>query len=374
MIKLYKKDSTGRIRTWRGWVEGDEVVTRTGLEGGKKKEERRRAKPKNEGKANETTGPEQAELELISKANRERDKGYFDTLKEVSSNVVVLPMLAHPFDKRKKDIVYPAIVQPKLDGVRAMVELGPDTIGMLSRKGKLFPYMPKLMGTLVTLGDILEEEFEGITVFLDGELFSDEIPFEELSGHCRRMNHEAKGTTHLLDLIKLNVFDCYLPGAPDTPFEERHKFVQKLLGGVSFESVQLVANTYVANEDEVKQCHSLFVKEGHEGTIIRNINSPYKLNARSKDLLKYKDFLDEEFPIVGATEAEGRDEGTVIWVCITQDGQEFNVRPRGTHAQRTEWFQNRDQYLDRMLTVRYQELTGDGIPRFPVGIAIRDYE
>ena len=374
MIKLYKKDSTGRIRTWEGWVEDDEVVTLTGLEDGKKKEERRRAKPKNVGKANETTGPEQAELELISKANRERDKGYFDTLKEVSSNVVVLPMLAHPFDKRKKDIVYPAIVQPKLDGVRAMVELGPDTIGMLSRKGKLFPYMPKLMGTLVALGDILEEEFEGITVFLDGELFSDEIPFEELSGHCRRMNHEAKGTTHLLDLIKLNVFDCYLPGAPDTPFEERHKFVQKLLGGVSFKSVQLVANTYVANEDEIKHCHSLFVKEGHEGTIIRNINSPYKLNARSKDLLKYKDFLDEEFPIVGATEAEGRDEGTVIWVCITQDGQEFNVRPRGTHAQRTEWFQNRDQYLDRMLTVRYQELTGDGIPRFPVGIAIRDYE
>ena len=32
------------------------------------------------------------------------------------------------------------------------------------------------------------------------------------------------------------------------------------------------------------------------------------------------------------------------------------------------------EYVGKKLTVRYQELTDDGIPRFPVGIAIRDYE
>jgi len=37
-------------------------------------------------------------------------------------------------------------------------------------------------------------------------------------------------------------------------------------------------------------------------------------------------------------------------------------------------FQNGSNYIGQQLTVRYQELTDDGVPRFPVGIAIRNYE
>lgn len=49
-------------------------------------------------------------------------------------------------------------------------------------------------------------------------------------------------------------------------------------------------------------------------------------------------------------------------------------RPRGMWEQRKEWFDNGEAYVGKPLTVRYQELTQDGIPRFPVGIAVRDYE
>jgi hypothetical protein len=31
-------------------------------------------------------------------------------------------------------------------------------------------------------------------------------------------------------------------------------------------------------------------------------------------------------------------------------------------------------YVGKKLTVRYQELTDEGLPRFPVGVAFRDYE
>ena len=74
------------------------------------------------------------------------------------------------------------------------------------------------------------------------------------------------------------------------------------------------------------------------------------------------------------TEGEGLDKGLVIWICKTKEGRTFNVRPRGTHAERAEFFKNGQTYVGKMLTVRFQELTGDGIPRFPVGIAFRDYE
>ena len=58
----------------------------------------------------------------------------------------------------------------------------------------------------------------------------------------------------------------------------------------------------------------------------------------------------------------------------TKAGKEFSCRPRGTHESRAELFKHGKEYVGKMLTVRFQELTADGIPRFPVGIAIRDYE
>ena len=97
---------------------------------------------------------------------------------------------------------------------------------------------------------------------------------------------------------------------------------------------------------------------------------------RSNHLLKLKNFQTDEYRVVGAEEATGKDAGTVVWICETSDGKKFNVRPKGSHKQRTAWFEFRDVFTDgtKKLTVQYQNLQESGIPRFPVGLAIRDYE
>jgi DNA ligase-1 len=64
----------------------------------------------------------------------------------------------------------------------------------------------------------------------------------------------------------------------------------------------------------------------------------------------------------------------VIWVCKTQSGQEFTVRPEGTLETRKNYFKNKNNFFGKLLTVKFQNLTSLGIPRFPVGIVIRDYE
>ena len=52
-----------------------------------------------------------------------------------------------------------------------------------------------------------------------------------------------------------------------------------------------------------------------------------------------------------------------------------SVRPRGSREQRRAWLLDFDRLCrDRQLTVRYQELSRDGVPRFPVGVSVRDYE
>ena len=98
------------------------------------------------------------------------------------------------------------------------------------------------------------------------------------------------------------------------------------------------------------------------------------MGHRSADLQKYKEFKDDEYKIVGFKEGDGIEKGCVIWVCETKDHKTFSVRPRGTHEQRAEAFKSASKAVGKKLTVRFQELTEDGIPRFPVGLAIRDYE
>ena len=107
--------------------------------------------------------------------------------------------------------------------------------------------------------------------------------------------------------------------------------------------------------------------------MLRNRLGLYK-NDRSIDLQKYKEFQDAEYEIVQFKEGEGTEKGCVIWVCKTEEGKVFNCRPRGTHEDRIELFKNGSQYIGKKLTIRFQELTDDKIPRFPIGITFRDYE
>ena len=107
--------------------------------------------------------------------------------------------------------------------------------------------------------------------------------------------------------------------------------------------------------------------------MLRASKGLYK-NVRSVDLLKYKEFFDDEYEVVGFKEGEGGEKGCVLWTCKTEKGTTFHCRPRGTREDRTELFQKGASYIGKKLTVRFQELTDDGIPRFPVGIAFRDYE
>jgi DNA ligase-1 len=115
-----------------------------------------------------------------------------------------------------------------------------------------------------------------------------------------------------------------------------------------------------------------FIAEGYEGAMLRNSNGPYKQNNRSSDLQKYKEFQEEEYKIVDFTQGEGRDEGTVIWICEIADGTRFNVRPRGTVEHRKDLFNNASKSIGSALTVIFQELSKFGVPRFPVGKSIRD--
>jgi hypothetical protein len=142
---------------------------------------------------------------------------------------------------------------------------------------------------------------------------------------------------------------------------------------LDFENI-VVADTFKVNsEEDVEEFLQEFTKDGYEGIILRNSNGLYK-NSRSFDLQKYKRNFDGEFKIVDFKQGDGVEKGCVVWICENENGSRFSCRPKGTRQQRSVWFLNGQDFVGKMLNVQYQELTDNGIPRFPVGNYTRQIE
>ena len=379
---LYKKDSNGSIRTWEIWVErvgtsssGDDIYhikTRSGVEGSENMVE---PEPQyvTEGRQNRTIA-QQAQSEAQSKWLRKLDEGYKLTRASAITEINILPMLAKKFSKAARHIEYPAAGQRKFDGVRCLAmsaEGFPSNIVLLTRKNKEFAGMNSLRSEIALLN-------LPPSIVLDGELYSDTLTFQRVSGLVRKKPENlSERDLEDLEQVSYRIYDLINLSNMDMTFAARYRLLQSLLRAVPSSQtprLRLTRNVRIRNEEDVAAHLALFEEEGFEGLMVRNLESPYELDKRSKHLQKVKTFIDEEFPIVGYYEATGNDRGTPIWECEAPNGRRFRARPMGTLAERRELWANRDAAIGRPLTVRFFEYTDDGVPRFPVGVAIRDYE
>ena len=382
---MFGESSLGKRKMWSVSVserDGTGVITVThGYESGKKMvNDRVVTTGKNLGKKNATTPVTQAISEAESLWNKKRDAGYAtDTvaaiiipttvatmipaipttvITTVITASVPLPMLAQDYNKRGKSMTFPCFAQRKLDGVRCVAIAGR---GLFSRNGKASsPHLTHIVAEMNLLP-------AGTT--LDGELYSDDLTFQEIVGLVKKGTLKA-GDAEKMAKIHLCVYDTIRDGTNT----DRNAWLQTLFTSYSFSAIRLLPTVACASLADIKTLHAEYVAEGYEGLILRNATGLYKVGHRSTDLQKYKEFMDSEYPVISFKEGDGVEKGCVIWVCRTPKGQEFAVRPRGTHEERIEAFKAGSSRIGNLLTVRYQELTTDGIPRFPVGIAFRDYE
>lgn len=270
-------------------------------------------------------------------------------------------MLATTYDA--DGAVLPCVVQPKLDGVRLMLELRNDgSVGrMRSRAGSDFSHLRESLG----LPD--RARCEG-GVVLDGELYVHGLGFQNIVSAARTRGRGPRDTP-----IEYHVYDAWIPSKPDAALAERLARVSacvRCLGG----QVREVASIGAGSAAAVRNQLSVWLRRGYEGIMVRDPAAPYQPGKRSRALAKLKPFEDAEFVIVGYEEATGKDRGTVVYTCRTDDGSKFSVRPRGTLVQRARMLREASSVIGKKLTVRFQGRTDSGIPRFPVGIAVRDYE
>jgi DNA ligase-1 len=140
--------------------------------------------------------------------------------------------------------------------------------------------------------------------------------------------------------------------------------------------IKLVETIHCDSEDDVTEAYKDFLNDGYEGAILRSLTMPYE-GKRSVGLLKLKTMEDSEFEVCGVEEGKGKLMGKAgaIW-CYTDSTKQkkFKAKMEGELESLEEYYVNIDKYLGRSLTVRFQNLTPDGVPRFPVGVRFREAE
>ena len=441
---LYAIDKNGKIKVWTAAVlqsKGCGAVTARTTHGyinGKQQTAYRDCNAgKNIGKSNETTPLDQCIAETRRKWTDKKEKEAYSETKpadcgegygDISGNYAddgededadggvataftvapFLPMLAQTFtpadaiigpgavvSRKKKVITFPCFVQPKLDGLRCVSYATRDGttggVALQSRTGALFTGLPHIAAAL---RPYLSQH---PNIVIDGELYTDQMPFEELAGLIKKWKI-TDDDMERLKKIKYHVYDIYDRALPDMPYSERLAVLTAAVrrcgcvagdthavasasaaGGRMLRSdteaamvVVFVRTEKVAVLGDFRRLFAEFVEAGYEGIMLRNATGVYCANYRSNDLQKYKEFMEEEYRIIDFTQGEGRDAGAVIWVCETADGKVFTTRPRGTMEQRRIWFNDGDKYIGKNLTVIFQELTEEGKPRFPVAKCVRE--
>ena len=244
------------------------------------------------------------------------------------------------------------LMSEKLDGVRAYW----DGKRFISRLGNVFK--------------VPSWYTEGIpNMHLDGEFWMGRGRFQETVGYVRRKdagNHWRQ--------IKFMVFD-----APELPggFEER---IRQLRRSVLLpDHVGRVCHWPCIDTKDLKSYLSEIEAIGGEGVMLRRDDSFYE-RTRSSSLLKVKNFFDGEATVTGYTQGKGRHTGRVgALTCKAkalsnsrvnlQEGMEFSVGTGLSDADRMN-----PPKIGATITFRFQELTLDGVPRFPSYLGQRNYE
>ncbi len=375
---LYGVSRTSKVKQWQARVEEQDdrtamIIVESGYVGGKIRESPKLIKKgKNIGKSNETTPYEQAVSEIESKWTAKRYENYELELLDPNNYIprLMLPQLAKGPGAGK--IVYPAYIEPKLNGVCNIAEppmvppyfsSSPDLIQHHTKGGHFFNTLAHLDKWIHKLN---------APASLHGELYVHGWSLQKIGSYTKKI----KSDQHLLeywlyDIAWLNI-----------PFDTRIEWLEETISLITKNfpecPLKFTPTEIVNNYAEAKVYHDKCVADGFEGAMLKNKNGMYMFQYRSNEIEKVKDYKTEEFEIVGGKEGNGTDEGCIVYRCITEGGLEFDARPRGTVADRREMFSNLSNDVGKMLTVRFAEFSDEGVPLQPVGVpeaeVVRDYE
>ena len=274
------------------------------------------------------------------------------------------PMLAHKFDNSRVDWSEPVYIQPKLDGVRCLFTKD----GAYSRTGKKFMNVRHIEMSLKSFFD------DNPDVVLDGELYNHKLKhdFEKIISLVRKQKPTDNDRLDAQHLVQFHLYD-YFDGVKYDSYKTRmHNLV---CSDIYDAQIKYVPAKLVDSYNYARDLHATYLREGYEGSIIR-LDGLYK-HGRSYDLMKFKDFSDDEATIIGYELGKGKRTGTLgKFIMLDDEGVEFGCPPGKGYSYKdlAKMLKDVQSYIGKRATFTYFQRTQAGSYRQPLFKCIRNYE
>lgn len=275
-------------------------------------------------------------------------------------------MLAYPVSDKPIDYSEGVFLQPKLDGVRCVIQCDNGNVTAWSRTGKQWLNIDHILFNLEPFFKFHPQ------VVLDGELYNHDLKddFEKIISCVRKTKPTDE---YRLESARLVQFHCYdlIGKGMHLPFAKRSEWLQYNL--MQNRCIKRVPTLDVFNEDQAKIIHHGNLAQGYEGSILR-LNTEYH-EKRSHSLRKFKDFHDTEAEIIGWVEGKGKRVGTIgKFLARDADGVEFGMPVMDKFKYLQDNFKAMQGWVGKTATFTYFERTKAGSYRHPLFKCIRDYE
>jgi DNA ligase 1 len=284
------------------------------------------------------------------------------------------PMLAYPAGDTPIDYSKPTFIQPKLDGVRCVIQRESDFPGQeylasfsvkaYSRTGKEWKNIDHI------LAELRPFFFKYPKVILDGELYNHDLKndFEKIISLVRKTKPTEEDRLESAQMVQ---FHCYDIIDETMEFDQRLNFIRNQVP-ITY-CLKSVQTFIVHSEETARDHHDANLAYGYEGSIVRT-NDTYACK-RSHNLRKFKDFHDTEATITGWVEGKGKRIGTIgKFIGRDSEGVEFGMPVMDNFKKLQDNFEDMKTWVGKTATFTYFERTKAKSYRHPLFKALRDYE
>jgi DNA ligase 1 len=286
------------------------------------------------------------------------------------------PMLAYPAGDTPIDYSKPIFIQPKLDGVRCLIQREDNympgaiffdprgvAVSAYSRTGKEWKNIDHI------LLDLQEFFRFNPDVILDGELYNHDLKndFEKIISLVRKTKPTEEDRLESSQMVQ---FHCYDIVDETKTYSERRKFIEdRVPSNYCIKHVE----TSICTKEDVFFANKVFLNQGYEGSILRT-DSKYECK-RSRNLIKLKDFQDTEATIIDWVEGKGKRIGTIgKFIGRDSEGIEFGMPVMDNFKKLQDNFEDMKTWVGKTATFTYFERTKAKSYRHPLFKALRDYE
>ncbi|MCB5181315.1 ATP-dependent DNA ligase [Streptomyces antimicrobicus] len=281
--------------------------------------------------------------------------------------------------------VGPASVEEKLDGIRVQVHRDGSEVGVFTRS------LDEITGRLPEVVE-LARALPGDRFVLDGEVIGLDpagrpVPFQEVASRVgSRLDVPAAARTLPLTAYFFDVLAAEGEVLLDLPARERHATLAALVPEAS-RVRRLAVEDPLGQSAEAEEFSAAALGRGHEGVMVKALDSPYAAGRRGKQWLKVKPVHTLDLVVLAAEWGHGRRTGLLSNLHLGARAAD------GTFAMLGKTFKGLTDEMLRWQTERLRELaTGDdgwtvrvrpelvveiaydGLqrsPRYPAGVALR---